>query len=341
MAPAQSHLVVSSLRIVYLGSPPSAVAPLQALIGSRHEVLKVITRAPKRRRRNSEPEPTPVEQLATEAQIPVGYSVSEALGLSADLGVVVAYGAIIPGAVLDQLPMINIHFSLLPRWRGAAPVQRAMLAGDTETGVSLMKIDEGLDTGDVYETHQLLITEQHSAASLSLELADLGAGKLINLLDRFDAAQAKPQSGEATYASKITRSDLNIDWSQSATVAARQVAVGGAHTTVTTNLTSTAADRQDHHLIINAARALNRHHASAPPGIVLTPEPLVICGEGVLELLTVTPAGKRPVDATAWLRGRRGEVRLGNGDSLRAPSPTEGHSQTSGPGHIKSNERPS
>ena len=137
-------------RLVFLGTPEAAVAPLRTLVDAGHDVALVVSRADKRRGRGGGLRPSPVKQAALELGLPVTDSLDDAPATGAELGVVVAYGRIIPVAVLDRLPMVNLHFSLLPRWRGAAPVERAILEGDAETGVCLMAVEAGLDTGGIY-----------------------------------------------------------------------------------------------------------------------------------------------------------------------------------------------
>ena len=153
-------------RVVYLGTPEVAVPPLQALVAAGVEVALVITRPDKRRGSGSGVSPSPVKVAAGELGLSVSHDVNDALAVGADLGVVVAYGRIIPISVLSQVAMINVHFSLLPRWRGAAPVERAILAGDSETGVCIMRVEEGLDTGVVYYRSVLAIRSDHSLTSL-------------------------------------------------------------------------------------------------------------------------------------------------------------------------------
>lgn len=139
------------MRLAYFGTPEMAVPPLQALVAAGHDVALVVTRVDKRRGRGSELSPSPVKAAALELGLPVSHSVDDVLGRDIELGVVVAFGQLIKPHVLTEVPMVNMHFSLLPRWRGAAPVERALLAGDTETGVCLMQLEEGLDTGPIYD----------------------------------------------------------------------------------------------------------------------------------------------------------------------------------------------
>ncbi len=153
-------------RLVFLGTPEAAVQPLRTLVRAGHDVALVVTRPDKRRGRGAALVPSPVKAAATELGLPVTDSLDDAVGVGAELGVVVAYGRIIPVAVLDRLPMVNLHFSLLPRWRGAAPVERAILEGDAETGVCLMAVEAGLDTGAIYAEVATAIDEDETADEL-------------------------------------------------------------------------------------------------------------------------------------------------------------------------------
>src|SRR5205807_7717429 len=144
------HLGDIALRLAFLGTPEAAVPPLRALVNAGHDVVLVVTQPDKRRGRGSATMPSPVKAAALELGLPVTERVDDVLDANVELGVVVAFGRLIKPQVLDKVPMINMHFSLLPRWRGAAPVERAILAGDRETGVAIMQLEEGLDTGPVY-----------------------------------------------------------------------------------------------------------------------------------------------------------------------------------------------
>jgi methionyl-tRNA formyltransferase len=182
-------------RIVFLGTPETAVPPLRALVEAGFEVPLVVSRADTRRGRGSGTQPSPVKAAAEELGIPVTDAVDDVLDVGADLGVVVAYGRIIKPHVLARLPMINLHFSLLPRWRGAAPVERAILAGDERTGVDLMVVEEGLDTGGVYDRAELGIGPDETADELRARLVAAGVPLLVGNLQRGLGAPT-PQTGE-------------------------------------------------------------------------------------------------------------------------------------------------
>ena len=217
-------------RLVYLGTPAMAVPPLQALVAAGHEVVLVVTRTDKRRGRGGELSPSPVKAAALELGLPVSHDLDDVARCGAELGVVVAYGRIIPATLLTSLPMINLHFSLLPRWRGAAPVERAILAGDASTGVCVMQVAEGLDTGDVLDVVEVPLGESTTADELRRQLVEVGCEQLVRVLDG-PLPAGVAQEGAPTYAAKITPDDLRIDWMAPADMALRQIRVGGAWTT--------------------------------------------------------------------------------------------------------------
>jgi len=220
------------MRIVYLGSPQMAVPPLRALVEAGHEVVLAVTNPPSRRGRRSGPQPTAVGAAAAELGIPVSHDPDDILATDADLGVVVAFGRIIKPHVLAHLSIVNLHFSLLPRWRGAAPVERAILAGDDRTGVCVMDVEEGLDTGGVYASAEVDLSPGTSAHQLREQLVELGTTLLVQALSA-PLGSPEPQAAEGvTYAEKLTAEDLHLDWERDAAALARVVAVGGAWTTV-------------------------------------------------------------------------------------------------------------
>jgi methionyl-tRNA formyltransferase len=267
------------MKLVYLGTPDMAVPPLRALVDAGHDVVMVITRADKKRGRGAALSPSPVKVAATELGLAVSHDPEDALLAAeqqgAELGVVVAYGRIVKPHILERLPMINGHFSLLPRWRGAAPVERALLAGDEVTGVCVMALEATLDTGGVYACEAVPITSTTTAAELRDTLvsvcSDLLVERLSRPVDEWIGA-VTPQVGEAVYAAKLTSSDLEIDWSAPAVAIGRQVRVGGAWTTF----------RGKRLKILAAA----------------------IVGERIVPT-TVQPEGKRPMSFEAWRNGAR------------------------------------
>lgn len=278
-------------RIVYLGTPEVAVPPLRALVAAGVEIALVITRVDKRRGRGSALSPSPVKQTALELGLRVSHDLADAVTVRADLGVVVAYGRIIPMSVLSTLPMINVHFSLLPRWRGAAPVERAILAGDVETGVCLMDVDVELDTGAVHAVARTAITDDDTLESLRGRLVALGSQLLVDTL-RIGLGDPTPQEGEVTHAAKIEPAELCIDWSSPAIEIDRLVRLGGAWTGF-----------RGERLKVHAATVVDRATDHAEPGKL--DGTVVSCGRGAIELREVQPAGRGRQTAGAWRNGAR------------------------------------
>ncbi|MEY2425437.1 MAG: methionyl-tRNA formyltransferase [Actinomycetota bacterium] len=258
------------MRLVFLGSPDAAVPSLNALVDAGHDVALVVTQPDRRRGRGNELVPTPVKAAAIAHGIPTSETVDDVLGVDAELGVVAAFGKIIKPHVLEALPMVNVHFSLLPRWRGAAPVERAILAGDTETGVCLMRVDVGLDTGDVFACEAVPIDDEITADELTAVLAERGARLLVEGLAK-GLGDGTPQQGEPTYAAKISPEDLQLDMSQPPEELVRRTRLGRAWTTV-----------NGKRLIIWRAR-VNEAGAFVP--------------------LEVQPEGRGRMAAADWLRG--------------------------------------
>jgi methionyl-tRNA formyltransferase len=218
------------VKLAFLGTPAMSVPPLEALAAAGHEVALVVTGADKRRGRGSGTSPSPVKATATRLGIPVSHDVDDVLSVGAELGVVVAFGRIIRPHVLAELAMVNLHFSLLPRWRGAAPVERALLEGDEVTGVCVMAVEEGLDTGGVYARIDVPIGPRTTADELRRALVDVGTDLLVDTLAR-GLGEPQPQCGTATYAAKIDAAELRIDWAAPPAQIDRLVRVGGAWTT--------------------------------------------------------------------------------------------------------------
>ena len=179
-------------RLAFLGTPEMAVPPLRALAGAGHDIALCVTRPDRRRGRGSETTPSPVKEAATELGIPVSHDMDDVAGAEVELAVVVAFGRIIPARLLAAVPMVNLHFSLLPRWRGAAPVERAILAGDRETGVCLMKVEEGLDTGPVYATRRVALDDHITLDALRVELVDVASALVVEALADGVAALPEP-----------------------------------------------------------------------------------------------------------------------------------------------------
>jgi methionyl-tRNA formyltransferase len=259
-----------------------AVPTLRAIVEDGHEVAVVVSTADKRRGRGGALVPSPVKAAATELGLTVTDRIDDVLDLDppAELGVVVAFGRLIKPHVLAQLRMINVHFSLLPRWRGAAPVERAILAGDGMTGVCVMDVEEGLDTGAVYRREEVAIGVDTTADELRAALVDVGTRLVLDVLDN-GLGEPQPQVGEPVYARKIDPSELHLHWTSPALDVHRLVRLGGAWTT-------------------HQGRRLKIWRTSLHPtghGIV------VATGSDPIEVLEVQPEGKARMRAPAWANG--------------------------------------
>jgi len=318
------------MKLIFAGTPEFAAQALSALLGSRHDVVLVLTQPDRPAGRGMKLQPSPVKQLAEKHGIEVFqpptlkdpsqqerlFTLARASG--AGVMVVAAYGLILPQAVLDLCPRgaINIHGSLLPRWRGAAPIQRALLAGDAQTGICIMQMDAGLDTGPVLLSGALPITADDDTQSLHDKLAGLGARLIVQALDELEAGglQAKPQPAEgATYARKIEKAEARIDWNEPAEVVERHIrAFRPAPGAVT------ALDGRD--VKIWRAR-ISKPENGAQPGTVLSADAegiRVACNPGTLDLLELQKAGGQRMSAGDFLRG----TAISAGTVLGA-SPTE------------------
>jgi methionyl-tRNA formyltransferase len=277
LAPAPTH----PRRLVFLGTPEFATAPLRALVDAGWEIALVVSQPDKRRGRGGGLMPSPVKRAALDLGLPVSDRVDDVLDTGADLGVAAAFGRLIRPHVLERVPLVNLHFSLLPRWRGAAPVERAILAGDERTGVDLMVIEEGLDTGGVYARSEVAIGPDETADELRMRLAALGTELLLaNLRDGLP--EPKPQQGEPTYAKKIDPAELEIDWGRPAIEIHRLVRIGGAWTT-----------HEGHRLKVWRTALI-----PAAPGDVAVP-----AGDGPMQLVEVQPEGRRRMPARDWANG--------------------------------------
>ncbi len=278
------------MKLAFLGTPGVAAGTLRALVDAGHDVRIVVTRPDTRRGRGPEASPSAVKQAAVELGLPLAHRAADVLGSGAELGVVVAYGRIVKPDVLAQVPMLNVHFSLLPRWRGAAPVERAILAGDAETGVCLMEMEEDLDTGPVYARVRTPVREDETADELRRRLGQLGNTLLLDAL-REGLEVPTAQVGEPTYAAKLEPGELHLDFTRPAAVVNRVVRIGRAWTTW-----------RGKRLLIRGARVLSEERSLSPGQIQGA---LVGTAEGALELLVVQPEGKPAMDAGAWARGAR------------------------------------
>lgn len=269
------------------------MAPLEGLLAAGHDVRLVVTQPDRKRGRGGALVPSPVKAAARAHGIAVTDRVDDVLTVDGgvELGVVVAFGKLIKAHVLDAVPMVNLHFSLLPRWRGAAPVERAILAGDAETGVCLMALDAGLDTGPVYDCVRTPIGPDETLDQLRSRLVELGTPLLVDRLAAGLGTPA-PQHGEPTYASKIDPAELELDLTRPAEVVHRTVRLGRAWTTF----------RGARLQVLEA-----RPRPDGPATGLGTIDGLVVgCGEDTgLELVTVKPEGKAAQPAVAWRNGAR------------------------------------
>jgi len=289
-----------------MGSPEFSCAPLRALIAAGHEIAAVYCQPPRPAGRGKKPRATPVQALAEDLHVPVRHpetlrnaeAQAEFTAWAADIAVVVAYGLILPQAVLDapRLGCVNIHASLLPRWRGAAPIHRAIMAGDDETGISIMQMEAGLDTGPVLLTRTLPIGAEDTTAALHDRLSQLGAEAIVAALADFDNLSPVPQPQEGvTYAEKIDKAEAAIDWSNDAAEIDHQIRglspFPGAWTT-----------HSGRRLKFLACRRAQARPDGAAAGSVI--DGLTIaCGTGAIEITELQPEGKPRMAAADFLRG--------------------------------------
>jgi methionyl-tRNA formyltransferase len=275
-------------RIVYLGTPEVAVPSLLALHRAGYEIPLVISQPDRRRGRGSALSPSPVKKAALDLGLAVSERTADALDVGADLGVVVAYGRLIKPEVLARLAMVNLHFSLLPRWRGAAPVERALLAGDEVTGVCVMQVAEGLDEGGVYRAAEVPIDATATLSSLRARLVETGTELLLDVLSN-GLGEPVQQEGEPIYAAKIDPAELRLDLALPAARLDRAVRLGGAW-----------VEFRGRRLRIWAADVV----PDGPPAGHLV-DGVLGTGVGGLALVTVQPEGRQRMTASAWMNGAR------------------------------------
>jgi len=296
------------VRIIFAGTPPFAAAALDALADAGHDIALVLTQPDRPAGRGMKLTPSAVKQAALARGLPVYQPASlkppetqaELRAVDADVMVVAAYGLILPQAVLDlpRFGCLNIHASLLPRWRGAAPIQRAILAGDPETGITIMQMDAGLDTGSMLTKTPVPILETDTAASLHDTLATAGARAIVAALANYPALVPQAQDDrEATYAAKLSKEEAQLDWHQPADALARAVRAYNPAPGAWTLLDGDP-------LKVWAARAVA---GTGNPGKMLRDEAeqlVIACGSGALALHEVQPAGGKRMSAAAFLAGR-------------------------------------
>jgi methionyl-tRNA formyltransferase len=308
---------MTPLKIVFAGTPEFAATALAALLDTPHKLVAVYTQPDRPAGRGRKLKASPVKQLALAHQLSVYQpesfkseaALAELQSLQSDVMVVAAYGLLLPASVLS-VPAhgcLNIHASLLPRWRGAAPIQRAILAGDVETGVTIMQMDAGLDTGAMLLKKTCTIRSDETAASLHDRLAELGAEAITTTLAQLDRLVPEPQDDAlATYARKLRKEEALIDWQEPAVTIDRKVRAFNPWPVAQTTI-------NDQTLRIWAAQP-QAQPAEAPPGMVLATSTAgidIACGEGILRLTRLQPPGGKPMDIQAFLNGRPNLLRTG------------------------------
>lgn len=294
------------MRIVFMGTPDFSVPALDALIEAGHEIAAVYCQPPRPAGRGKKDRPSPVQQRAEALGLLVRHPVSlkgeqaqaEFEALNSDVAVVVAYGLLLPQAILDapRFGCLNIHASLLPRWRGAAPIHRAIMAGDTETGVCIMQMEAGLDTGPVLLRREIGIGAEDTTAVLHDRLSALGAAAIVEALDDLDTLKAVPQPADGvSYAAKIDKAEARIDWSRPAVEVDRLIRglspFPGAWFEVDGTRIKVLGSRLG--------------SGSGAPGEVLDADLTVACGAGAVQLTRLQRAGKAAQDADVFQSGAR------------------------------------
>jgi len=294
------------MRIIFMGTPDFAAQALEAIITAGHEVVAVYSQPPRPAGRGQELRKSPVHVLAEshdlDVRTPVSLKTAEAqadfAALNADIAVVAAYGLILPQAVLaaPRFGCLNIHASLLPRWRGAAPIQRAILAGDAQTGITIMQMDAGLDTGAMLRREALPIGARTTAGKLHDALAEMGARLIVETLAAsLPQAMPQPEAG-VTYAAKISPAEAQIDWSKDAAALERQIRAFAPVPGAWCLLPDGAR------LKLLGADVMAR---SGAPGIALDDVLTIACGQDALRLTLLQKAGKKPMSGVDFLRGQK------------------------------------
>jgi methionyl-tRNA formyltransferase len=292
------------MRVVFMGSPDFSVPVLDALVAAGHDIAAVYCQPPRPAGRGKKETPTPVHQRAMALGLPVRHPISlknadaqaDFAALNADVAVVVAYGLILPQAVLDapKRGCLNIHASLLPRWRGAAPIHRAIMAGDAATGICIMQMEAGLDTGPVLLRQETPIGATETTGHLHDRLSRMGAHLIVAALDQIAdlTPQPQPQDG-ITYATKIDKSEAAVDWTQPATQVDRQIRA-------LSPFPGAWIDHDGQRIKLLASRLAD---GKGVPGEVLDDALTVACGTGAVQLLRLQRAGRGAQDSAEFLRG--------------------------------------
>lgn len=314
---------MKKLNIIFAGTPDFAATHLQALLNSEHNVIAVYTQPDKPAGRGKKLQASPVKQLAEVHHIPVYQPKSlrkeeaqaELQALNADVMVVVAYGLILPGAVLKapKYGCLNVHGSLLPRWRGAAPIQRSIWAGDTETGVTIMQMDIGLDTGDMLHKVTTPILATETSASLYAKLAELAPPALLEVLNGLTSGQFKPekqQDEQANYAEKLTKEEAKLDWNMTACQLERNIRAFNptpmAYLTLMVNEVEERIKVYQAEVLPHQEKAVGTVLAVDKNGIQIATQ------QGVLNITQLQPAGKKPMSVQDFLNGRGDWFKVGS-----------------------------
>lgn len=293
------------MRVTFMGTPDFSVPVLDALVDAGHDIAAVYCQPPRPAGRGKKDRPSPVHKRAEALGLPVRHPVSlkspdaqaEFAALGADIAVVVAYGLILPQVVLDapRDGCLNIHASLLPRWRGAAPIHRAIMAGDAQTGICIMQMEAGLDTGPVLLRETTDIGADETTGALHNRLSTMGAALIVRALDQLATLRPEVQPSDGvSYASKIDKAEAQVDWTRPATTVDRQIRG-------LSPFPGAWVDHDGQRLKLLASRLSDGQGA---PGTVISNDPLVVaCGDGAVELLRLQKAGKGAQDAPTFLRG--------------------------------------
>lgn len=311
---------MSPLKIIFAGTPDFAASALSALINTEHEIVAVYTQPDRPAGRGRKLRASPVKEVALENNIPVlqpenlkdAQTQEELRAFHADVMVVAAYGLILPQAVLDipRLGCLNIHASLLPRWRGAAPIQRAIAAGDQESGITIMQMNAGLDTGDILQVASCPITAQDCGGDLHDRLAKLGAREIVDVLNNLTSEKIKPTAqidSLATYAHKLDKKEAIINWQNSASDIERLIRAFNPWPVAFTYI-------DDKTLRIWQAKVLSEN-SDATAGTVIACDKKGIdisCGEGTLRILKLQPSGSKAMDVASFMNGHAKQLPVGS-----------------------------